>query len=483
MNLLSMFRPPPRRTLDELDRPLLYFSPTDPWTVRHSFEGVSVMGATGSGKTTGAGATLARAFLRHGYGGVVLTVKPDERRLWENYARETGRSDSLIIVSPAERWRFNIVEFEAHRPGRGGGMTENLTRLFSEAMEVAERRSAEREDFWSRASRQLLRNSIDLLSLSGKRVTLADIYQVIITAPDDPEQLRSADFQAHSVCLRCLREGERRPRTPEQQQDWRITSDFWQREFLHLSSRTRSCVVSTVTTLIDPLQRGLTHTLFGTTTNFVPEVVHEGAIVILDLPVAEFGSAGQLAQILFKFIWQKSTERRDVSRHGKPVFLWADEAQYFATSHDAIFQSTARSARTATVYLTQNLPGYLATIGAGGNGQPAVHALMGNLATKIFHANTCPQTNLWAAETIARHWQFRGNSGTSTSEDDRSGSRVSRSVGATDTLNFQVEPHEFTLLRKGGSENDLCVDAFVFQAGRIWNSTQQNHVKVTFRQS
>ena len=36
---------------------------------------------------------LARAFLAHGYGGLVLTVKPDERALWERYARETGRSE------------------------------------------------------------------------------------------------------------------------------------------------------------------------------------------------------------------------------------------------------------------------------------------------------------------------------------------------------------------------------------------------------
>src|SRR5205814_2119261 len=98
------------------------------------------------------------------------------------------------------------------------------------------------------------------------------------------------------------------------------------------------------------------------------------------------GTVGQLCQVLFKFLFQRSSERRDPSRHGVPAFLWADEAQLFATSHDAIFQGTARSARVATVYLTQSLPGYHAAIGAGGNGQAFVHALTANLATKIFHA-------------------------------------------------------------------------------------------------
>jgi hypothetical protein len=240
--------------------------------------------------------------------------------------------------------------------------------------------------------------------------------------------------------------------------------------------------VSTVTTLIDPLLRGVMHTLFATTTNFVPEVVHEGAVIVIDLPVLEFGTVGQLCQVLFKFLFQKSTERRDLSRHSAPVFLWADEAQYFATSHDALFQGTARSARVATVYLTQNLPGYLAAIGAGGNGQAFVHALMGNLATKIFHANTCSQTNQWAAETIARHWQIRGSVGTSSSDDERGGARTSRSVGSSDALDFQVEPHEFTLLRKGGPENNRCVDAIVFQGGRIFHESKKNHLKVCFTQ-
>jgi len=51
------------------DTPLLYLSPGDPWTTRDSFEGTQVMGATGLRETSGAGATLARAFLANGYGG------------------------------------------------------------------------------------------------------------------------------------------------------------------------------------------------------------------------------------------------------------------------------------------------------------------------------------------------------------------------------------------------------------------------------
>ena len=55
--------------------------------------------------------------------------------------------------------------------------------------------------------------------------------------------------------------------------------------------------------------------LFCTTTNIVPELTHEGAVIVLDLPVKEHAEIGQLSQTLFKYIWQRASERRDVRRH------------------------------------------------------------------------------------------------------------------------------------------------------------------------
>src|SRR5687767_13142327 len=83
-----------------LDTPLLYLSSSDAWTIRDACEGVQVFGAIGSGKTTGSGAALARAYLRAGFGGLVMCAKPEERQLWQQYAEETGRSEHLVIFSP-----------------------------------------------------------------------------------------------------------------------------------------------------------------------------------------------------------------------------------------------------------------------------------------------------------------------------------------------------------------------------------------------
>ena len=47
----------------------------DEWTVRDFNQGLGMFGATGSGKTSGSGKTIAYEVISHGYGGLVLTTK------------------------------------------------------------------------------------------------------------------------------------------------------------------------------------------------------------------------------------------------------------------------------------------------------------------------------------------------------------------------------------------------------------------------
>ncbi|UKI34434.1 MAG: TraG/TraD/VirD4 family protein [Lentisphaeria bacterium] len=78
-------------------------------------------------------------------------------------------------------------------------------------------------------------------------------------------------------------------------------------------------------------------------------------------------------------------------------FLWGDECQYFTLDYDQIFQTTARSSRTLTVYATQNLDNLY-----NGYGKEQANSLLGNLGTKIFCQNGDYNTNKWAADSIGR---------------------------------------------------------------------------------
>ena len=200
----------------------------------------------------------------------------------------------------------------------------------------------------------------------------------------------------------------------------------------------------------------------------------------------EWSEVGRFAAVLWKYCLQKAIERRgdNATRAGRPVFIWADECHHFVSRYDQLFQTTARSSRAATGYLTQNYPNLVAALGADASGKAIVDSLLGNLGTKIFHANSDPETNRYAAELIGRCLQgmrSRG-SGSSVSGGGAFSLQGSSNAGISEHFEYAVQPSEFSTLRRGGAENALRTEAFVVQSGRLWTHTQSPWTKVAFRQ-
>lgn len=468
-----------------LDAPLLRLSKDDTWTVADACEGTQVFGATGSGKTSGSGQAIAKAMLSRGFGGLVLTAKPDETDLWRRYAEETGRSQSLIVFGSDGDHRFNFLDYEARRCG-GTGLTGNIVDLFAtviESVEGGDGTSGPADPFWARALRTLLRNAIDLLILAKERVSLPAIAQVIASAPRDHDQVADPVWRQHADCWRLLQAADERNLPFQEAWDLKVTAAYWCEEFPGLAERTRSSVVATFTTMADGLMRGTLRELFCTDTTVVPEVTHEGAILIIDLPIKRYHELGRAAQIIWKYCWQRATEDHGLGVDPRPVFLWADEAQFFVTARDLDFQTTARSSRACTVYLTQNLPCYQSEMPGG---QANVDALMGVLQTKFFHANGDPVTNEWAERTFARGDTARATANTQDRDvqDHRGKPTTKRStnVSVSTSLESDVPAQAMTMLRKGGVDNGCLVDAIVFQGGRRWKSTGRNVLRTTFDQ-
>ena len=489
--------------------------PENFWSLGDAFQGVQIFGGTGSGKSSGSGQALARAFLEANLGGLVLTAKTDEAGQWARYASEVGRLDDLIVVDGRGAWRFNFLRYELKRPGAGSGQTENLVNLFCSVLEASERRHGQTgggDSYWQRTLKQLLRNAIDLSVIAAGDVSLPILYRIITSAPTSAEQTADENWRRDSDCFGLIEilddrfakrgaseDGKQAKATPAdriRESDFRLTRDYWMREFPSLAVETRSGIVSTFTSMADCFLRGTLGELFCTDINFTPEDTFDGKIIVLNLPVKEFNDLGQFAQVLFKFIWQRAVERRippgiqraEAEQQIRPVFLWADESQFFANSYDALFQSTARSSRACTVYLTQNFPSYLAVFG-GANSQAEVEAFVGNLQTKIFHANGDPMTNEWAAKSIGRTRQsyFTGGMTEQVGKVAAAGG-VQQSAGEHQTVDFVVRPQEFTMLRTGGEESDMQVDGIIFQGGRRWvvpeksGTKVQNHIRHVFPQ-
>ena len=487
-----------------LDYPLINLSgqeqPMRCWTIRNAVEGVQIFGGIGSGKTSGSGRMIALQYLSAGFGGLVLTVKPDEKALWQEYCKLTGRTDDLIIVEPGQGHYFDFLDYES----KGEGMTENIVQVLKTVIRASQEKSGGGADdpFWETALDMLIFNVIDLCKLAYGKVSVQRMYDIVQAIPkadsftsgdkrnlaftsafelaqqnvknqievweqlneDVIERLSHADYQ--EALFNALPDAR----------TLKAIDQFFLESFMNLSEKTRSIIDFSFSGFLFRLLRDPVYSLFCRhASTFTPDDCLQGKIILLNLPVKLYHKVGIDSQIMFKYIWQRAMEKRDVSKNGLPVFLWADEAQNFLHEHDPDYQATARSSRIATVYISQNLPNYLANMG-GAKSAYKVKSFLGTLGTKIFHANADVETNRYASELIGDGY-FEETSRTATAAGQFSASR-------TKSLKIDriVRPEDFVRLTTGGDLNNAKVDGYLHLQGNPIKD-DCSHIKITFDQN
>lgn len=491
------------------------------WTVRDACTGLICFGMTGSGKSSGPLRSIALRFLELKFGGIVFCAKPDECETWEGYARETGRSDDLIRLSENT---FAFLNYEMERPaGTGGGQIENVVGIFLEVTKIGkDKKAATNDEYWQNAIKQFLRNTIALLVMAHEAVTLPNIKMTIDTALRsdviaDAMQDYCSDFKAFCSSKRYLgfiaRQDEdgyneavrqfdleytesqgkalnRKILTVTRQYanmlilkaiyfgkgtgpDYELALNYFLTEFPQLDERTRSNTISSFTVLADSMLRGEFLRCFGAPkSSFSLESLYrEGKILIVDQDVKRYGLVGQITAAIIKLCFERMIERREDITHDDalPVFLWADEAQYFSLDNDQMFQTTARSSRTLTVYATQNISNL-----QEGYGKEKSSSLLGNLGTKIFCKNGDYETNKWAADSIGqeiirRRSQNIGDSKSGGMKGDYSRSD-SYSEGWSEQKDYMVDIVTYTTLQAGGPRGHCKVGYVFWQSGRILNN-------------
>lgn len=517
----------------DLDTTLLQLTPDDLFTLRDAVQGVHVFGGIGSGKTSGSGAALAGAYLRAGMGGLVLCAKPDEVTRWERYAAQHGRSASLLRFDGSQG--FNFLDYGLARHGLDGinSVVECLMRVLDAARKASPDAGKAGDQFWEDATRQVLRYTIPPLHIAYGRVTVEHILRFVTSAPENFAQVAAdADWQTHSFMHQTMERCFNEPALPIADAALMKIADYWGKEYTAIPMKTRGNIQISLSAALDRFRHGRLERAFCGATTLLPELCLHGAIILMDMPALEWEADGIIGQQLFKFMWQQAMLKRNglpEKHRTRPVFLWADEAQHFVNAHDASFQSTCRDSRVCTVFLTQSLPSYYASM-AGDKGRDHTHQLIGNFATRVFHSNACAETNEWAARTLGRRLQRRGNysegtgssrsvgvnqggsrqqgtnasggtsssaqgsssqssSGSSSSDGESWGSNrnfgTSRNVsrGYNEAMDYVIEPSDFgRTMKTGGAPHGGVVSGIWYQAGRQFRTSDENFLHVSFRQ-
>lgn len=496
---------------EELLDQTLYTAPStnNKITWADAVEGTLILGATGSGKSSGPGLQIALAMLRSGFGFCVLCAKPDEKARWVRYAKETGRTDDLVIFNKQSGLSFNFLQYEMERSGEGAGEIINANNALmnlNEQLRLFTSGSSGRGDerYWDNGLRRIISRTITFLKLADVEVNIQNMRKVvaycfseeearvylqlkgIINSHEqiDPVKRQEAktdlEFWAKSNYFVHLLDVIKRNKNLEDDEDSLLAVNYWINEFSRLDEKSRGIIAESFMGIIEPfLNDGILKNQFscGLDEDLIPEnIIAQKKIVIIDFPLKEFGLAGVFAATIYKTTFQAAMERRNIEKETdpKPVGLWIDEYHSFCNPQtDSLFQTTARSSWVACVYITQNINNLFCVMG---NNQPEARAksLLGNLNLKYFGSNDNFDTNIWASNMIGQHMvDFQTVNFSKDME-------ISKSKNQQ--MQYRVTPDHFTTLKTGRIANNFMVEAVVFKSGKLWGKEKHNFALVAFNQ-
>ncbi|MBT1689876.1 type IV secretory system conjugative DNA transfer family protein [Dawidia soli] len=489
-----------------LEQPLLGFQSepgeTEYWTIANAVENVLILGATGSGKSSGSFETLVCKYLSAGFGGLILSAK-SERKMWERYCSLTGRSHHLVVIEPFGDHAFDFINYESlHKPA-GLSITDNILHVIRTVINASNEKDAgsSRDPFWDDARDTLIGNLLQLCQIAYGSITIQHLYDIVQSIPkdigsrDEESPFSKALSIAKNKINQQIDEWEERigPSVVQEYIDGnrfeveaekairdmrplKMVDEFFTRQFIPLADKTRSTVEFTCITFLGRLMQEPIYSLFcGGRITVTPEDCTKGKILLVDLPIKTFDKAGRDAQTLVKFCFQRAFERRPVYNDTPPLFIFADESHNFITEYDPLFLSTSRSAKISSVYVTQNLASYYANMG-GIKATAKVNSFLSNFNTKFFHANSDAETNRYASELIGEAYDEKPTHSFSVGRDS------SQSRSTTPELKRVFRPEGFMRLMNGGADNNFVIEAILHRLGKPFTSGR-NAIKVLFRQT
>lgn len=306
-------------TLNEpwsLDLPLLRLSSfSEVFTLSTAFRGVKIYGATGSGKSSGFGAVLGCAYLEHGFGGLVLCAKADNDELnhWVNLSKITSREKSLIhfgIKNTDHNLSLNIIEFL--RTLNGNDTTDFQINIVTILKQITnnfrDQKVSNSDGFWDGVIEQYLTHliTIALVKYRDSQITFEVLFSLFKALNcNTPFDELIPDFE-HEIAIN---------------NDLKLALHFFSDELQSLNEKTKSIVITALSSMLFKFNVGILKKLFGSQGNITPKWIMNGAVIVVNMPTEEYGEIGKICNLLWKFAFQKAVQnRKKLNDEYRPIF-------------------------------------------------------------------------------------------------------------------------------------------------------------------
>ncbi|HET8925229.1 MAG TPA: TraM recognition domain-containing protein [Candidatus Acidoferrum sp.] len=157
---------------------------------RGLFTGIAILGAVGSGKTSGCMYPFAEQILAYRaddkekrIGGLILEVKGDFCRKVQGILTTHGRSEDYVEIGLDSEYRYNPLHNDLDAYALAFNISSLLNNLFGKG----------KEPFWQQAYTNLVKFIILLHKVAYDYVTLFDVYECAISPPQLEERIQEAE--------------------------------------------------------------------------------------------------------------------------------------------------------------------------------------------------------------------------------------------------------------------------------------------------
>jgi hypothetical protein len=431
-----------RPRLDDPASPVLKFTTGAELVIRDTYEGIALIGATASGKTSAA-LTIKKSLLRHGYGLYIGCVKDGEGEEWQKIVAEAGRSHDFIRFQKGSGYRFNPFEHETN-PAEAVALLQEMMALLN-----GNEKNNPGSIFWNTESGKVVGHGFNIGFHAFGRMDWVSASKICKDFALSLEQVDSKSWQARSFNYQAVKEAERLfPHSSEVKR----SSDFWFKTFPSYDPRTRANVMAVVGNLLDRLEQEPFVSLFSGVSNCTPmDILNHRKIICCDLPVLTDRMTGTLANSIWLYSMCRAIPKR---KSASPAAIYIDEAQFLLSDEMMLLQTVIRSHSVATILLFQNLSVLQERLS-----KASVTALLGNINTLILTRQSDAETRQWAADRVGKQKCVKETKSRGTSP-GRLGTS-STTLSKVEVLDYKFQPDDFYHLSTGGHKNRCKVESIV----------------------
>jgi hypothetical protein len=272
--------------------------------------GVLITGSPGSGKTS---ATFNMGFLwpclESGHGTLILACKDEAVEEAKEIAGRAGRSRDVIEVTPKSH-TFPFIDYAVAHHHEAESVIQECVEILWASLQPMRRdsgRSSGENPFFSNAGRRLIGKLMLLDRIAEGSISVLRLLRMIQSIPPSISDVENVErfYLIQQVA-------KAQANCPNQQaQELMLAVEHVAVELVNLNSETKSSITITATTELAPL---LDYPLFqmfsGTQPLITPDVILDGAVLVLNCTVAEYPVAGRVAGCIWKRSLQNAVLRR-----------------------------------------------------------------------------------------------------------------------------------------------------------------------------